>query len=89
MKERYVEITFRKGKPFAAYIYLPRRGGVKSARTAEAAPGVLVDYTASGEPIGLEITAPAHITAAQVNVVLKMLGLEAMAPEELAPFHAA
>jgi Protein of unknown function (DUF2283) len=89
MRERYVEITFRKGKPFAAYVYLPRRVGVKSARTAEAAPGVLVDYAASGEPIGLEITAPAHVTAAQVNVVLEMLGLEAMAPEELTPFHAA
>ena len=89
MRERYVEITFRKGKPLAAYVYLPRRVGVKSARTVEAAPGILVDYAASGEPIGLEITAPAHVTAAQVNVVLAMLGLEAMAPEELTPFHPA
>ena len=89
MKQRYIEITFRKGKPFAAYVYLPRRVGVKSARTVEAAPGVLVDYAASGEPIGLEITAPTHVTAAQVNSVLGMLGLDAMAPEELVPLHAA
>jgi hypothetical protein len=36
MKERYLEITFRKGKPLAAYLYLPRRVGVKSARIVEA-----------------------------------------------------
>ena len=89
MRERYVEVTFRKGKPFAAYVYLPRRVGVKSARTVEAAPGILVDYAASGEPIGLELTAPEHISTAQVNAVLEMLGLDAMAPEDLAPLHAA
>ena len=89
MQERYVEVTFRQGKPLAAYIYLPRRTGVKSARTVEAAPGVLVDYAASGEPIGLEITAPQRVTTAQVNGVLAQLGLPAMAPEELAPLYAA
>lgn len=39
MKDRYLEVTFRKGKPLAAYLYLPRATGVKSARTEEAAPG--------------------------------------------------
>ena len=89
MRERYVEVTFRNGKPLAAYVYLPRRAGVRSARTVEAAPGILVDYAASGEPIGLEITAPDHVTAAQVNAVLATLGLDAMAPEDLAPLHTA
>jgi len=88
MRERSIEITFRKGKPFAAYVYLLRYVGVKSSRTVEAVPGVLVDYAASGEPIGLEITAPTHVTAAQVNIVLEMLGLDAMAPEELVLLHA-
>jgi len=89
MQERYVEVTFRKGEPLAAYVYLPRRAGVKSTRTMEAAPGILVDYAASGEPIGLEITAPHQVTIAQVNAVLTHLGLAAMTPEELAPLHAA
>jgi len=69
-------------------VYLPRRAGVKSTQTAESAPGILVDYAASGEPIGLEITAPHQVTIAQVNAVLTRLGLVAMAPEELAPLHA-
>lgn len=89
MKEHYLEITFRKGKPLAAYLYLPRQAGVKSVRTVEASAGVFVDYALSGEPIGLEITTPAHVTVDQVNTVLESLGLPAMAPEELAPLHAA
>jgi hypothetical protein len=89
MRQRYLEVTFRKGKPLAAYLYLPRQAGVKSVRTVEAAPGVLVDYAASGEPIGLEITTPSYVTVDQVNTVLETLGLSAMTPEELAPLHAA
>ncbi|HZC03153.1 MAG TPA: DUF2283 domain-containing protein [Gammaproteobacteria bacterium] len=89
MKERYLEVTFRKGKPLAAYVYLPRRGEMRSAKTVEAAPGILVDYASSGEPIGLEITAPAHVTVEQINAVLEPLGLSGMTPEELAPLCAA
>ncbi len=89
MRQRYLEVTFRKGKPLAAYLYLPRSAGVKSAQTVEATAGILVDYAASGEPIGLEITAPAHVTVDQINTVLETLGLTAMAPEELASLHAA
>jgi hypothetical protein len=58
---------------------------MKSARTVETGPGILVDYASSGEPIGLEITAPAHVTVEHVNAVLEMLGLSAMTPEEFAP----
>jgi hypothetical protein len=89
MRERYLEVTFRKGKPLAAYLYLPRHTGMKSAQTMEVVPGILVDYAASGEPIGLEMTAPAHVTVEQVNLVLEALGLARIAPEELAPLHAA
>lgn len=89
MKERYLEVTFRKGKPLAAYIYFPRHAGVKSVRTEEAVPGVLVDYAESGKPIGLEITAPAQVTVEKVNAVLEKLGLTVMDPEELAPLKAA
>jgi hypothetical protein len=89
MKERYLEVTFRKGKPLAAYVYLPRRAGVKSVRTEEAMPGLLVDYAAGGEPIGLEITAPGQVTVEEINAVLEKLGRAAMGPEELAPLKAA
>ncbi|WDT74361.1 MAG: DUF2283 domain-containing protein [Candidatus Manganitrophus sp.] len=87
MKERYLEVTFRKGKPLAAYLYLPREVGIKSARTESAAPGLYVDYSAGGKPIGLEITAPAQVTIDQINAMLEQLSLPKISPEELAPLH--
>ena len=89
MRDRYLEITFRKGKPLAAYLYLSRASGVKSLRTESRGAGLLVDYGPEDQPIGLEITAPAHTTAAQINEVLHSLDLLPIADEELSPLKAA
>ena len=89
MKERYLEVTYRNGRPFAAYLYLPRAAGAKSVGTETAGHGVLVDYAASGAPIGVEITAPTQVTAEQLNSVLSNLGIAKLTPEELAPLEAA
>lgn len=89
MRQRYLEVTFRKGKPLAAYLYLPRASGEKSARTVVAAEGVLVDYSPSGAPIGLEITAPRQVTLEEINRVLEHLAQPAIGPEEIAPLKAA
>jgi uncharacterized protein YuzE len=58
MKSVSLQITYRKGRPFAAYIYLNRKPGEKSARTEEASEDLLVDYAADGRPIGIEIVTP-------------------------------
>ncbi len=89
MKERYLEVTFRDGRPLAAYLYLPRATGVKAARTVQASAGILVDYAAEGPPIGIEITAPGVVKVAEINRVLRSLGLEAARASELAPLKAA
>jgi hypothetical protein len=89
MKESYLEITFRHGRPLAAYLYLPREGNEKSARTEQAAPGLLVDFTAGGRPIGLEITAPGVVSPSTINRVLVDLGLSKMPDADLAPLRAA
>jgi hypothetical protein len=89
MRERYLEVTFRKGKPLAAYLHLPRAMGVRSARTEQMAPGILVDFAASGEPLGLEITAPGQVAVEQINTVLRALGLTTITAEELAPLKVA
>jgi uncharacterized protein YuzE len=89
MKGRYLEVTFRKGKPLAAYLYLPREAGVKSARTIEGAPGILVDYSEDGAPIGLEITAPTLVTLEEINTVLARVGQPPVGEEEMAPLRAA
>lgn len=89
MRGRYLEVTFRQGKLLAAYLYFPRAPGVRSARTQEVAPGMLADFAVDGALIGLEFTAPSGVTVAQVNAVLRTLGVAPIAPEELAPLKAA
>jgi len=89
MKEPYLEITFRNGRPLAAYLYLPREGDERSARTEEAAPGLLIDFAAGGRPIGLEITAPGRVSVATINDVLTGLGLAPLPDADLAPLKAA
>ena len=89
MRDRYLEITFRKGKPLAAYLYFPRKNRARSVRTENVGEGLLVDYGAGGQPIGLEITAPTLVTLDQINEVLRELKLPLLDPEELAPLQAA
>ena len=89
MKRPYLEVTFRKGRPVAAYLYLPRPTGARAARTTEPRPGVLVDYSADGAPIGIEITDPAHAEAASINEVLSEVGAPSVELADLAPLRAA
>ena len=89
MKGRYLEVTFRKGRPLAAYLYLARKTGDRSLRTESVGPGLFVDYGTEGQPICLEITAPDQVTVDQINAVLKSLRLPPIKPEKLAPLQAA
>jgi len=89
MNESYLEVTFRHGRPMAAYYCLPRRPGQKSYQTRKAEAGLLIDYSRGGRPIGIEITAPSKVTLAAVNRVLKGLGFAPVKREELAPLLAA
>ena len=84
-----MEVTFRKGKPLAAYVHLPRPAGAKAARSEERSPGLVVDFAASGEAIGIEITTPSLVDLATVNRLLHELGLSQLEREDLAPLCAA
>ena len=88
MKATTLEVTFRKGKPFAAYLRLEgSRAQVK--RTKEAAPSLLVDFDESGRALGLEILAFDDATVARINEVLVSIGHVALPEKELAPLRAA
>jgi uncharacterized protein YuzE len=89
MKHEYLEVTYRRGKPLAAYLYLPRSAGAKVARTADAGPGLRVDFDAAGTPMGIEITAPSAVSARDVNALLARLGQPDLPAEDLAPLRAA
>ena len=73
MRGRYLEVTFRKGRPIAAYLYLPRRGAERGARVTKASPSLLIDYNIHGKAIGIEITAPGRVRLAALNRVLARL----------------
>ena len=89
MKEPYLEITFRRGRPIAAYYYLPRRPGQKSYRSVRIEPGMVVDLSRSGKPIGIEITAPGLVSQTIFNRALKQFGIPAAKSADLAPLRAA
>ena len=89
MKERYLEVTFRHGQPIAAYYYLPRDTNQKSVRTRRVEPGLVIDFTADGQAIGIEITTPAKVSLAALNAVLRELGHPPASQADLAPVLAA
>jgi len=89
MKEPYLEVTYRHGHPLAAYFYLPRTARQKSVRTRRVEPGLIIDFAANGQPIGIEITAPAQLTLPVFNRVLRDLGCAPARRVDLAPLRAA
>jgi uncharacterized protein YuzE len=88
MKQRYLQVTFRKGKPFAAYLYLPRPTGARAARTIDAGSGVRIDFDDRGAAIGVEITAPSAISVARLNAILAQNGIAELDATEFAPLAA-
>jgi len=88
MKQRYLEVTFRKGRPLAAYLYLPRPTGARAARTVDAGHGVQVDFDERGTAIGVEITSPSAVSVAELNSILVRHGITELDAEEAAPLAA-
>lgn len=90
MTERSLQITYRKGRPFAAYLYLSRVTGERSARSEASADGLLiVDFAADGQPIGIEITAPVAVTLERINDLLARLAQQPLLEAEFGPLRAA
>ncbi len=85
MSRHYLEVTYRRGKPLAAYLYLPRQTGDTSAYVETICPGYLVDRTEDGRPIGIEMPSPSLVTVEGLNQVLSTLNLELISAEEVAP----
>jgi uncharacterized protein YuzE len=78
-----VQVTYRRGKPLAAYIYLAGRKG-KSVRTEEVRPNLLVDYSQDGSPLGIEVLS-VRVSSDDLYAVFDHLGLNRPDPRELQP----
>jgi hypothetical protein len=50
-------------------------------------PGMVIDYTADGRPMGVEITAPTRTTVTALNKVLRSLGVTPVERRDLAPLR--
>jgi uncharacterized protein YuzE len=90
MTERSLQVTYRKGKAFAAYLHLSHQTGEKSAKTVPSSDGLLVvDYAQDGKPIGVEITAPAAVPLDRLNRLLADLGETPLNEHDYVPMRAA
>ena len=90
MTERSLQVTYRKGRAFAAYLHLSHTTGEKSAKTVASPDGLLiVDYAASGRPVGVEITAPQAVPLDRLNKLLAELGEPLVTEQDYRPVRAA
>ena len=89
MRSRYLEVTFRRGRPVAAYLYLSRKPGAKVARTSDEGHGARIDFDGDGTAMGIEITAPSATSAAEINALLIRLGQAPLDSDDWAPLRAA
>lgn len=87
MRDHYLEVTYRKGKPLAAYLYLSAVSGARNVRTESRGAGLMVDYGLGDQAIGLEVTAPGRMTVSQINAVLRSLDLSPVREEDLPPLR--
>lgn len=89
MREPYLQVTYRRGRLLAAYLYLPREPGDRSVRTAKLDFGLIADFGPGGRPIGIEFTFPQRVTLGALNRVLAGLGVTPLSDADLAPLRAA
>lgn len=90
MTERTLQVTYRKGKPFSAYLHLSHKSGEKSVKTVPSSDGLLVvDYAGNGRPIGVEITAPMAVPLERLNGLLADLGEAQLNKHDYLPLRAA
>lgn len=90
MTDRSLQVTYRKGQAFAAYLHLSHPTGEKSAKTVPSPDGLLVvDYSGDGQAVGVEITAPQAVSLERLNQRLAEIGEAPLAEHEYEPVRAA
>ena len=85
MTTPYLEISFRRGRPFAAYLHCSACGSAVSTRAL--GHGLLLDSAADGSVIGIEITDPSHADVHEVCRILEQHGVRVLVAD-LAPLAA-
>lgn len=89
MEPMSIQVTYRRGKPFAAYIHLGRKPGEESVRSEEVAPELIADYGADGRVLGVEVVSPGATTVDEIFEVFDKLDLVRPTADDLSPLVAA
>ena len=87
--EPFLEVTYRHGRPWAAYLYLSRGPGQRPVKSRRKESGLILDLARDGTPLGIEITAPGVVTLVVLNRILKEAGAPVVKKSDLAPLLAA
>jgi len=89
MRDIYLEVTYRHGSPWVAYLYLPRKNGDKSDRCVQVEPDMVLDINTEGKLIGIELVTPELVTLEAINGVLEDYGFQPIDAFDLKPLLAA
>lgn len=89
VKRVTLKVTYRRGRPIAAYVYLPRQLGDRVATTERLDDAILVDRTIDGRAIGIEIIDPSQCGPDRLMDVLRSLGQSGIDRDEFRPLAAA
>jgi hypothetical protein len=90
MTERSLQVTYQKGRAFAAYLHLSHTTGARRAKSKPSPDGLLVvDRDASGRPVGIELTAPGSVPLERLNQLLLELGEAPLVERDYGPVLAA
>ena len=85
MRPISIQMTYRKGKPFAAYIDLGGQAGERSVLSEEVGVGIVADFAEDGRALGIEVVSPDNVTVDEILEVFDRLGLGRPTADELAP----
>ena len=78
-----LQLTYRDGKFFAAYLYLAEPQGDRRPKTKRLSGSVLLDIDEQGNAIGVEILSREGLNADTLNALLKPFGVRPIQPREL------
>ena len=88
LKHPFLEVSYRRGKPFAGYLYLSDPRPRVPCRTEEIRPGVLIDLGDDGEPLGIEFLSPGTVTLDDLRAIETHLRGARLQREDLSPILA-
>lgn len=88
LEHPFLEVSYRRGKPFAGYLYLSDARPRTPCRTVEIRPGVLIDLGDDGEPLGIEFLSPGTVTLDDLRAMEPHLRGARLRREDLSPILA-